>query len=153
MIKREQIVNIVEDHLEGDRLFLVKASVGKDNLINVYIDGDDGVTIDDCVQLSRYIEQQFDRDKEDFELRVSSSGADEAFVNIRQYKKNIGRLVKIKLKNGEEKKGKLEGADNKRVLIKEQVKSNNKKQKKISTGESIEIPADEILETKVIIII
>lgn len=152
MIKKEHIEKIVENHLTGGELFLVKASVGKDNLVNVYIDGDNGVSIDDCVQLSRFIEQQLDRDKEDFELRVSSPGADEPFVNFRQYKKNIGRPVSIKLKNGTRKRGILENADNKEIDIKEEIKSKNKKQKKMTTGEPIRIPLDEILETKVIIL-
>jgi len=152
MIKKEHIEKIVENQLTGAELFLVKASVGKDNLINVYIDGDNGVTIDDCVKLSRFIEQQLDRDKEDFELRVSSPGADEPFINERQYKKNIGRPVSIKLKSGIEKRGILESADDKEIGIKVEIKSKNKKQKKMNTGESIRIPLQEISETKVIII-
>jgi len=152
MIKKEHIEKIAENHLTGGEIFLVKASVGKDNLINVYIDGDHGVTINDCVQLSRFIEQQLDRDKEDFELRVSSPGADEPFVNKRQYKKNIGRPVSVRLKSGLEKRGILESADDKAIGLKEEVKSKNKKQKKMNTGESIRISMEEILETKVIII-
>lgn len=151
MIRKEHIEEIVEEHLLGTKKFLVKTSVGKDNLVSVYIDSEEGVTIDDCARLSRFVEKQLDRDSEDFELRVSSPGADEPFVDFRQYKKNIGRPVRIKLKNGDGFRGLLEYADNKEVRIKEEKKSKNKKQKKINTGESVRIPLEEISETKVII--
>jgi len=152
MIKKDQIAQIVETYLAGSDLFLVRMSVGKDNLINIYVDGDNGVTIDECVKLSRYIEQNLDREKEDFELRVSSPGADEPFANIRQYKKNIDRPVKLKLKDGSEKRGVLESVDSIYITLQEEIKSKNKKRKKMTTGESIRIPLDKIMEAKVIII-
>lgn len=152
MIKKEDITQIVEPYLTGTDLFLVKFSIGKDNLINIYIDGDDGVTIDECVKLSRHIEQNLDRESEDFELRVSSPGTDEPFVNIRQYKKNIGRPVRLTLKDGTKKKGVLESVTEGQVKLKEEVKSKNKKSKKMITGNSIQISMDDITEAKVIII-
>lgn len=152
MIKKDQILQIVEPYLSGGDLFLVRFSIGKDNLINIYIDGDDGVTIDECVKLSRYIEQNLDRETEDFELRVSSPGADEPFVNIRQYKKNIGRPVKITLKDGLTKKGILESVNEDSVALKEELKKKNKKSNKMTTGESIQLQIDEITEAKVIIV-
>jgi ribosome maturation factor RimP len=152
MIKKDQILQIVEPYLAGSDLFLVKFNIGKDNLINIYIDGDDGVTIDECVKLSRHIEQNLDRESEDFELRVSSPGADEPFVNIRQYKKNIGRPVKITLKDGKTKRGILEGVKEDIITIQEEIKNKNKKSKKMTTGESIQLQTDEITEAKVIIV-
>jgi len=152
MIKKDQIAQIVETYLAGSDLFLVRMSVGKDNLINIYVDGDNGVTIDECVKLSRYIEQNLDREKEDFELRVSSPGADEPFANIRQYKKNIDRPVKLKLNDGSEKRGVLESVDSIYITLLEEIKSKNKKHKKMTTGESIRIQLDEIMEARVIII-
>lgn len=151
MVKKDQIAQIIEPFLEENDLFLVKFSIGKDNLINVYIDGDNGVTIDNCVKLSRNIEQSLDRETEDFELRVSSPGADEPFVNERQYKKNIGRPVRITLIDGKKKRGVLESVEAKHIKLKEEIKSKNKKQNKMTTGESIQIDMDEIAEAKVII--
>ena len=88
MIKLGYIEELAGQYIDGTDLFLIRASVGKDNLISVFIDSIEGVTIDQCVKLSRYIEDNLDRDIEDFELRVSSPGADESFADIRQYKKN-----------------------------------------------------------------
>jgi ribosome maturation factor RimP len=75
MITKEQITTIVEDQLKGTDNFLVEVAVQTGNRLFVYIDGDNGVTVDDCNALCRHIEDQFDRDLEDFDLTVSSSGS------------------------------------------------------------------------------
>ena len=74
MIAKEIIEAIVREHLESTPLQLVRVKVSKDNDIDVTITREDaGVTIDDCVELSRYIESKLDRDKEDFSLTVGSA--------------------------------------------------------------------------------
>ena len=152
MIKKEQITKLVEDCLEGTDRFIVKLSIGKDNLINVFIDGDSGVTIDHCVELSRYLESNLDRDVEDYELKVSSAGVDQALVNFRQYVKNIGKAVEIKLVDGSIKKGILQAVDKECITLAEAVKDKNKKSKKITAGESFQIPFSSVKETMVMII-
>lgn len=75
MITKEQIAAIAADYLKQTDLTFVKARVSKDNDIMVFITREGGsVCIDDCVELSRYIESRLDRDKEDFSLTVSSTG-------------------------------------------------------------------------------
>ena len=150
MIKKEHIQSLVEEHLDATDKFIVKLTVSKDNLINLFIDGDQGVTIDDCVTLSKHIEQSLDRDTDDFELRVSSAGADQPFVLFRQYQKNIGRKVEIKLNDGIKKRGELLSADDQKIEIKEEVKLKGKK-KPVVTGYKLEIQMSDIMETKVII--
>lgn len=74
MIAKEIIEAIAREHLENTPLELVKVKVTKDNDIDVTITREDaGVTIDDCVELSRFIESKLDRDKEDFSLTVGSA--------------------------------------------------------------------------------
>ena len=74
MIAKEIIEAIAREHLESSPLQLVRVKVSKDNDIDVTITREDaGVTIDDCVALSRYIESKLDRDKEDFSLTVGSA--------------------------------------------------------------------------------
>lgn len=74
MIQKEFIESIVSEYLEGTGLTLVKVKVSKENDIDVTITREDaGVTIDDCADLSRYIESKLDRDKEDFSLIVGSA--------------------------------------------------------------------------------
>jgi len=129
-------------------MFIVRLSVSPGNVINIYIDGDKGVTIDDCVALSRHIEQHFDRDVEDYELRVSSAGADQPYVNLRQYKKNIGRQVEVITKEGEKIKGKLLDANEDHI----EIGAEPKKSKKAEGVQNLRIPMDEIKQTKTVII-
>jgi len=152
MIKKSQIVKLTEECLEGTDRFIVKVSVGKDNLINVYIDGDEGVTIAHCVELSRYIESSLDREVEDYELKVSTAGVDHPFINLRQYVKNIGKPIEILLEDGSKKQGILQAADEEKITVAEAVKDKNKKSKKITEGESFQIPMSSIKETTVMII-
>ncbi len=102
---QSEIENIVNDYFEGKEYFLVDVMLRKGNVIDVIIDGDNGVTIKDCVKISRFIESNFDREQEDFELRVSSPGIDRPFKLKRQYHKYLER--EVQLTTIEEKK--LEG--------------------------------------------
>ncbi len=89
------VENIVSAYLEGQEQFLVEVQVKKGNVINVIVDGDKGVNIEECVKISRFIESKLDRDKEDYELRVSSPGIDKPFKMKRQYKRYIGREIEV----------------------------------------------------------
>ncbi len=148
MIKKENIAHVAESYLDDKGMFIVKLTVSQGNLINLFIDGDEGVTIDDCVALSRHIEQHFDRDVEDYELRVSSAGADQPYVNLRQYKKNIGRQVEVVTKEGKKIKGKLLVANEDHIEISPVIK----KGKKTVQNQSLQIPMEEIKQTKTVII-
>ena len=76
-------------------MFLVDVTVNASNVIRVYVDSFNGLTIDQCVDLSRYLEGQMDRDTEDFELQVSSPGLNESLKVKEQFLKNKGRRVEI----------------------------------------------------------
>lgn len=83
MIAKEQIISLAEEALKDTDRYVVDVTVSSDNVIEVYIDSDTSVTIDDCVEASRYIEEHLDRDAEDFELSVSSAGIDEPLLVVR----------------------------------------------------------------------
>lgn len=80
---------------EDDSLFLIDFVVGTDNKIKVVIDGDHGVTVTDCIKISRAIEHNLDREEEDFALEVASAGASSPIILPRQYRKNIGRKLEV----------------------------------------------------------
>ena len=101
MIEKIKILELVNQHLEGTDKFLVNLKITPDNRIYVDIDGDNGVTIDDCIELSRAIESSLDRNEEDFALDVSSAGADQPLKMKRQYTKNLGREVEALAADGE----------------------------------------------------
>lgn len=103
----DKVKELLEDALEERKdLFLIDFSIAPDNTIKVVIDGDKGVLVEDCVFISRAIEHNLDREAEDFSLEVTSAGATSSLVNIRQYKKNLGRNLKI-VTQGETVEGKL----------------------------------------------
>lgn len=81
---------------ENDSLFLIELSVSPDNKIKIVIDGDQGVSLENCIEVSRAIEHNLDREEEDFSLEVASAGATAPLVLPRQYKKNVGRKLKVK---------------------------------------------------------
>lgn len=117
MINIDKIKDIAESQLEGTPLFLVDINATPGNEIEVVIDSDGSVDIDDCVALSRAIEERFDREKEDFELTVTSAGIGQPLKLPRQYKKLIGSPVEVVLKNGTKIIAKLHDADNDTITL------------------------------------
>jgi len=111
MIRTQHIEEILEDLLGGTDKFLVDIHIQPGNRIAVYIDGDNGITIEDCRELSRELESRLDRDVQDFELNVSSAGLDRPLKLLRQYIKNIGREIDLVMKNGEKLSGILTAAN------------------------------------------
>lgn len=97
MSLKDQVQKLLEGALkENPSLFLIESKIHPDNSIQIIIDGDDGVKVEDCITVSRAIEHNLDREEEDFSLQVMSSGVSEGLQHIRQYKKNLGRTLKIK---------------------------------------------------------
>lgn len=146
MITREQIRRLAEEKLEGTDRFLVEVMVKPGNRILVFIDSDSRVTIDNCVELSRHIEKQLDRESDDFELNVSSSGLDQPYKLSRQYIKNIGREVAVTDNDGNKVTGILKSADENSFEILE-----IKKIKKEVTEKLYQFKYTDIKETKEII--
>jgi len=107
LITKEHILSLANQYLDGTNMYVTGIKIGSDNHINVFIDGDEGVTIKDCVAVSRAIEGNLDRDKEDYALDVSSHGATTPLIMPRQYKKHIGRTFEIKLLDGTKTEGDL----------------------------------------------
>ena len=95
-MKREVVQKLVEEAIaDNSRLFLIDLSFLDGNKIIVIVDGDDGVSVKECVRISRHVEHNLDREIEDFSLEVTTPGATTPFTNIRQYKKNVGRVLEI----------------------------------------------------------
>lgn len=111
MIDQNELKRVIEPLLEKENLFLVEVSVSPDNRVVVTLDGDKGVSIDSCVNISRAIESAFDRDKEDFELEVTSAGLGQPLKLPRQYQKYLGKELEVVLKSGEKLTGTLQNAD------------------------------------------
>lgn len=117
MIDKVKVLDIIKDALEGSDKFLVNMKITPDNRIFVDIDGDNGITIDDCIELSRTIENQLNRNEEDFELNVSSSGADAPLKMPRQYRRHIGRDLSVETFEGKSYEGSLTDCDDQQFTI------------------------------------
>ncbi|MHA7863610.1 ribosome assembly cofactor RimP [Flagellimonas marinaquae] len=101
---------------ENPSLFLVNLTIGADNSIKVVLDGDQGVSLQDCMDVSRAIEHNLDREEEDFSLEVTSAGATSPLTLPRQYNKNIGRKLQVRTTSGE-LEGTLVGASENSITL------------------------------------
>lgn len=114
---KEKVEQLIQEALEENpSLFLVDWEINTENHIEVLVDGDEGLPIDEVVRISRHIEHNLDRDEADFSLTVSSPGATRPLEIPRQFKKNIGRKLKVKT-DGKEFKGELIGADEESITL------------------------------------
>jgi len=95
MIEKSKIEKLVEEHISGTGIFLVAVKISSSGKITVLADRNEGITIDECVGISRVIEKNFDRDMEDYELMVSSPGIDMPFQVLKQYYKNEGKRIEV----------------------------------------------------------
>ena len=109
MIKTEFIRNLLEEELTRRGLFLVEVLVRPANKIAVYLDSVQGVTLEECMQVSRFLESRLDRNEEDFELEVSSPGLDKPLKLPVQFEKNVGRMLDVVKTDGMKITGKLLG--------------------------------------------
>ena len=152
MIKKSVVSQLVEEWLEGKDYFLVDVTVTPDNRIVVEIDHAEGVWIEDCVELSRFIESKLDREQEDFELEVGSAGIGQPFKVLQQYLIHIGKEVEVFTKEGKKMEGVLKSADEQNfvVTIQKKVKPEGAKRPKL-VEEDVTYSYDEIKYTKYLI--
>ncbi|MCK4663434.1 MAG: ribosome assembly cofactor RimP [Bacteroidales bacterium] len=107
MIKVDNIYQIVQNKILGSNLFIVDISIDNNNNIKIKLDSNKGINIDECVEVSKYVEKNLNKDVEDFKLEVSSPGLNQPFMVIDQYKKNIGKNLILISNEGERITGKL----------------------------------------------
>ena len=111
MISKDTVRSIVEEWLDGKEYFLVDIEISPDDRIVVEIDHADGVWIEDCVALSRYIEDHLSRDEEDYELEVGSAGLGQPFKVPQQYHCFVGKDVEVLDADGKKYKGVMKSVD------------------------------------------
>ncbi|MHC5352681.1 ribosome assembly cofactor RimP [Myroides sp. LJL115] len=146
---QEKIAQAFEQYPE---LFLIDFTISPDNKVVVTIDGDYGVTLQDCINVSRAIEQDLDREEEDFALEVASAGATSALKFIRQYNKNIGRKLKVVTLDQEKYEATLDAVVDNNIVLKWKSREPKPVGKgKVTVEKEIEIPFENIKEAIVII--
>ncbi len=140
--KKEKIVELVDEILDGTDMFLVDIHVSARQKVAVFIDSERGINISDCKSVSRQlykriVEEGIFEDGE-FSLDVSSPGVDMPLRDMRQYQKNVGRLVKVTLHDDVAQEGRLQSVEEGHITIQQKSKKESKK---------IDIPFGDILET------
>lgn len=149
---KEKVSSLLNKALEENpSLFLIDFTVGGDNTIRVVLDGDNGINLQDCMNISRAIEHNLDREEEDFSLEVTSAGATSPLELPRQYKKNIGRKLKVRT-GGEELEGNLTNATDDSITLEWKAREPKPVGKgKITVQKKRDVAFSDISEAKVII--
>lgn len=147
----KRVTELVEEKI-ADRpdLFLVDVQMHGSGILSILVDGDNGVPISDCVAISRHVGFHLEEEnaiEQAYRLEVSSPGLDTPLKLLRQYQKNTGRSVKVKLSDGNKREGKLISADEAGIIIQESVKEKGKKAVTVENA----IPFNDITETIVLV--
>ena len=147
----KRVRELVEEKIaDRPELFLVDVKMQPNGKLIILVDGDKGVGVNDCAQISRHVGFHLEEESAidtAYNLEVSSPGVDTPLTLPRQFTKNMGRQLAIKMADGTKREGKLSGITEDAIIIEEQIKEKGKK------AESVEsvIPIVEITETKVLI--
>jgi ribosome maturation factor RimP len=153
MTFKEKVSNLLEEGLQQKpSLFLVDLTITEAFKVIITLDGDNGVNLQDCIDVSRIIENNLDREEQDYSLEVASAGVSTPLKMVRQYRKNIGRTLKVKT-TSETIEAKLEDANDESITL----SWSAREPKKIGKGKETvthkrEIPYSEIKEAIVTII-
>ena len=150
---KEKVSQLLHQALEENKeLFLIDFTINESNKIEVILDGDNGVLLQDCINISRAIEHNLDREEHDFSLEVASAGVSRPLKLIRQYKKNIGRTLKVKTTNGIEIEAQLQLVDEEKITLSWKTREAKTVGKgKETVQKTQEIPYNQIKEAIVII--
>ena len=152
MINKDTVRSIVEEWLDGKEYFLVDIEISTDDRIVVEIDHADGVWIEDCVELSRFIEDHLSRDEEDYELEVGSAGLGQPFKVAQQYHCFVGKDVEVLDADGKKYKGVLKAVEGNdfTVTVQEKQKVEGKKRPQlVDTDHTFQM--DKVKYTKYLI--
>lgn len=152
MIDKNVVKKLVDEWLEGKEYFLVDIQISADAKIVVEIDHADGVWIEDCVELSKFIEERLSRDEEDYELEVGSAGLGQPFKVPQQYINFIGKEVEVLDQDRRKIRGILKSVEGEKfvVSVNEKVQVEGKKRPvKMDVGHEYDM--NEVKYTKYII--
>ena len=149
---RTTVENLLQNALdERQDLFLIDLSITNDNAIKIVIDGDNGVTVDDCVFVSRAVEHNIDREDIDFALEVTSAGATSPLQHNRQFIKNIGRNLEVKTSDDVIKGSLVEATENE-ITVQWKTREHKPVGKgKVTVQKEVKIPLNSIVEAKIMI--
>lgn len=152
MIDKNAVLTIVDEWLEGKDYFLVDLTVSNEDRIVVEIDHAEGVWIEDCADLSRYIESKLNREIEDYELEVGSAGLGQPFKVLQQYKNHLNKQVEVLTDEHKKLRGLLKDANETSftIVVPKKVKIEGSRRSKM-VDEELTFTYDKIKYTKYLI--
>lgn len=150
---RGKVAQLLKEVLEENKsLFLIDLSISQNNKITVILDGDLGVTVEDCMTVSRAIEHNLDREELDFSLEVMSAGVSEGLKIPRQFAKNIGRSLKVKTTSDQTLEGELTLVDENAITLVWKVREPKPIGKgKVTVQKEALLSFEDIIEAKVLV--
>ena len=153
MIDKNYVNKLVEEWLEDKDYFLTDLTISPDDRIVVEIDHEEGVWIEDCVELSRFIESHLDREQEDFELEVGSAGIGQPFKVLRQYEIHQGENVEVLTTEGRKLQGVLHDVTEQGFMltVEEKVREEGAKRPKL-VSRDINLTFEQVKWTKYLLI-
>ncbi|AMQ00836.1 Ribosome maturation factor RimP [Pedobacter cryoconitis] len=147
----KRVIELVEEKIsDRPELFLVEVKLLPGNKLIIHVDGDQGISIQDCAAISRHVGFHLEEEntiEKAYNLEVSSPGVGEPLKLQRQYEKNIGRELSVKVTGGDIMEGKLLDVNEQSVTIEAKVKEKGKKAQLVETS----LDFSNIIETKVLI--
>jgi ribosome maturation factor RimP len=151
MVAKEKVEKLVKERLD-DEMFIVEIKVSSNNEIHVFVDSLSGMTIQQCINISRNVEHNLDRDEDDFSLQVSSPGLTKGFKVLQQYQKYTGKQVEVLTNEDLELEGLLKQSDEDGIVLetqnREKVEGHKKKQLVVK---EYNLKYDEIKSAKAVI--
>lgn len=153
MTLKGKVQQLIDEALEQyPSIFIIDFTISSENKITVIIDGDEGVILQDCINFSRAIEHNLDREEEDFSLEVASAGASSPIKMLRQYNKNVGRKLKVVTNDQEKYEATLDSIVDDKIVLKWKTREPKPIGKgKITVEKEAVIPFENIKEANVII--
>lgn len=153
--KQKAIEDFIDAQLRGNPdAFLVEVKILPGNNIKVFLDADNGITIEKCIKINRALYTQIDESEMfpngDFSLEVSSAGVEEPLKLHRQYVKNIGRSVEVTMMDGTKKEGKLVTVNEEEIVIEEKT-AGKKKSQGSNHEKTTNILLNQVKQTKVLV--
>ncbi|AZA85088.1 ribosome assembly cofactor RimP [Chryseobacterium lactis] len=150
---RKRIEELLNEFLETRKdLFLIDLKISAGDDITVILDGDNGVSLQDCLDASRAVEFNMDREEHDFSLQVMSAGLSEPLATPRQFNKNLGREIEVMLEDSSKIEGELSKVDDEKItLVLRYRKPKDIGKGKVDVEEEKEIPYSEIKKALVVI--
>lgn len=143
---KEKVKGLLDQALEAkESLFLIDLNVTEDNKISISLDDDNGVILQDCIDVSRYIENNLDLEALEYSIEVASAGVSSPLKFVRQYKKNVGRVLKVTTLDLDKFEAKLTAVDEEKITLEWQ----SREPKKIGKGKETVNNKKEIAYTDI----